>query len=355
MSKLFYTLLVILSVNPLAVSAANPDQYTLLEPLPCIEGVDTGCKAGELQSSIDINSYILYVYNLALAAAVFLAIVMIIWGGFEYITSEVPFIKSDGKSKIENAIFGLIMVLVSYLILQTIDPRLVNVDSQLPAIKPNVGNIQSYLNAQADLAKKIQLTSAEDQLKISATNGEISALAKERDAIQGQMNRKEITVEEGRIKIDQINAKISAKSVDNLLSTAEAVGSQTYATAVRKMIGTSSVYPPTYLDQEVKMIESQYNALISQISSTNNTSPDKITKLINQRTFYTTQAREDLALHNLISSTNNAAGFTSKLESYKKDLVDVDKIKSSGVTESRYKDIYNSRITTLESLIKELK
>ena len=124
MKKLFLSLILALSLVPTVSLAA--DTYTLLTPLPCIDGVGANCQPGTMQKEIDINNYILYVYKFALAASVFLAIIMIIWGGFEYITSEIPFIKSDGKSKITNAIAGLAMVLVSYLIL----PSFLIVESQ---------------------------------------------------------------------------------------------------------------------------------------------------------------------------------------------------------------------------------
>ncbi len=50
---------------------------------------------------------------------------MIIWGGMEYITSFGNLSKmSSGKEKIENAVIGLLIILISYLILQTINPQL---------------------------------------------------------------------------------------------------------------------------------------------------------------------------------------------------------------------------------------
>ncbi len=351
MRKLIYILIITILILPLSMQAAEPELYTLLEPLPCLDGVDTGCTPGNLQEKIDISSYILYVYNLAFAASVFLAIVMIIWGGFEYITSEIPFIKSDGKSKIEKAITGLVMVLASYLILQTIDPRLVNVNTELPALKVNKANIEAYKNSQSDLAKKIQATSAEEQLKVSNNNGDIASLVKEKNDIQGKINRGEISAEDGLAQIASINSRISSKTVDNLILTADAVGSQTYASAIRKMSGTSSTYPPTYIDQEIKILEAQYNALITQISSTNNTSSDKISKLISQRTFYTNQMKDDLLLHNLVNSSTNKQTLSAKLEAYKKDLNDSAKISASGVSQTKYQEIYSSKIQTVESLI----
>jgi hypothetical protein len=122
----------------------NGATYTLLEPLPCIEGAGQNCTNGKGVNGISyvekvtISQYISYVFKLAIALAVFLATVMIIWGGFEYMLSAVPFVKVNAKERITNAIMGLAAALISYLVLQTIDPRLVQVNTTIPPICPPV-------------------------------------------------------------------------------------------------------------------------------------------------------------------------------------------------------------------------
>ena len=59
-------------------------------------------------------------FGLAIAAA--LAVVMIIWGGVEIMLSESVLKKSDGKQKVWDAIWGLLLALVSWLILWIINP-----------------------------------------------------------------------------------------------------------------------------------------------------------------------------------------------------------------------------------------
>jgi hypothetical protein len=63
-------------------------------------------------------------FGLALAAA--LAVIMIVWGGVEKMLSESVFKKDAGKKKIEDAIYGLLLALVSWLILYTINPDILN-------------------------------------------------------------------------------------------------------------------------------------------------------------------------------------------------------------------------------------
>ena len=61
-------------------------------------------------------------FGLALAAA--LAVIMIVWGGIQIMLSDSVFNKEEGKKKIWNAIWGLILALVSWLILYTINPNI---------------------------------------------------------------------------------------------------------------------------------------------------------------------------------------------------------------------------------------
>lgn len=49
-------------------------------------------------------------------------------GGLEYITSELPGAKGEGKQKITNAVVGLLVALGAWVILYTINPKLVETD-----------------------------------------------------------------------------------------------------------------------------------------------------------------------------------------------------------------------------------
>jgi len=73
---------------------------------------------GATQLSVFLNQA--FQFGLALAAA--LSVVMIVWGGVEIMLSESVFSKDDGKKKIKDAIYGLLLALVSWLILYIINP-----------------------------------------------------------------------------------------------------------------------------------------------------------------------------------------------------------------------------------------
>jgi hypothetical protein len=185
---LFYTLILLL-LAPVATKAQ--DTYKLLQPLPCISG-DVGCKEGETKTDIDLNSYIGYVYKFAIAIAVFIAIVMIVYGGFEYMMSDSVTSKSDAKSKFKSAATGLLMVLASYLILQTIDPRLVGLNTSIPKLKITT----STTNNLGDLSDEaLNNLSIEDKKRIDEIDSkiknlqEMKALAQENGASQEDLDK----------------------------------------------------------------------------------------------------------------------------------------------------------------------
>ena len=93
--------------------------YTLLQSLPQ-EGED-------LKENVTLKQYLTWAFRFTLALAGFLAVMMIVIGGVEYIISGAnEGMRSEAHKRISNAIYGLILALVSYLVLYTINPNLVD-------------------------------------------------------------------------------------------------------------------------------------------------------------------------------------------------------------------------------------
>jgi len=98
----------------------RPNEYTLLEPLG-------GLKVFKIDQECAFGNYLDLMVTIFIGIAAVLAMVMIVVGGLEYMTSELVSAKADGKEKIRNAVLGLLLALGAFLILKTINPDLVNI------------------------------------------------------------------------------------------------------------------------------------------------------------------------------------------------------------------------------------
>ncbi|HVS79667.1 MAG TPA: pilin [Candidatus Paceibacterota bacterium] len=116
----------------LTTDPGNSASYVPLAPLPYAD-------PGPQQTQGLLQKYLPGVMKLAIAITIFLSVLMIMYGGFQYITSTSLGGKSGGRNTINNAVIGLILAFVSWLILYTINPNLVsiNLDLTLPAQPQN--------------------------------------------------------------------------------------------------------------------------------------------------------------------------------------------------------------------------
>ncbi len=111
-----YTIIIVFTMffSTKFIFAADP--YKLLEP-NAFPGIS---------STASLSDFLAQIFNFGIAIAVVLALIMIIWGGIEYMTADSWFKKNGGKAKVTDALLGLGLALISYLILYTINPCLVN-------------------------------------------------------------------------------------------------------------------------------------------------------------------------------------------------------------------------------------
>lgn len=355
------------------------DSYTLIEPLPCITGVTKDCNAGEVTRKMDIKDYIMYVYKFALAISVFLAIIMIIWGGFLYITSEVPFIKSDGKGKIEGAVTGLALILVSYLILVTIDPRLVEVYSEVPPIKIETEDAAKLLtDYQAKLVDELKAISKEDRESVLEANAKIRELEIEKERIENQFDNGLIHSEKERDElIKKVDIEINkAKATESVLY-AKNVGLTQYMDAIS--ILNNSNNRGQYLDNYTaptipnttgtktrptnspNKIQNDYNTQINKLLLTN-VNGDDIQRLEKQRDFIIEQVNIDYGVSESIRNGGEVRSGTmgsvyviknlpEKLKAAEQDLVNVKKMKESGLPEDQYKKIIQARVDSINQAL----
>lgn len=111
----------------------DPNCYEFLAPIPgfgneqIVEGVPTGRVSIDLKS-LSLADYINKIFQIALGILMVLSVVMIVIAGVQYMTVESIYGKSDAKSRIVNAIVGLILALGIFVILNTINPKLLEID-----------------------------------------------------------------------------------------------------------------------------------------------------------------------------------------------------------------------------------
>ncbi len=189
--------IVMISIIPAAAFAQTPPNpatnptptYTPLEPLPCIQGRPNSgldCTGG---SKIDFQKYVQYAFNLFIYISAGAAVFMIVWGGFEYMTTESWTGKGASLERIKNAILGLILVLSSYLLLRTIDPRLVAIPSTL--VKPlNIPYSATTLSTISELDRQADAyfeQNAAAKAKITATKATLASQTATKGVIQGEI------------------------------------------------------------------------------------------------------------------------------------------------------------------------
>lgn len=82
--------------------------------------------------SVDTSSFPAYlnaIYRIGIGACFALGVIMFTWAGIEYIVSESISSKGDGKKRMTAALTGLAIALVSYILLNTINPDLLKFKS----------------------------------------------------------------------------------------------------------------------------------------------------------------------------------------------------------------------------------
>lgn len=226
------------SATPLSGLFENaPTEYVPLATIPGTVNPVTG--------KTDLSTYMTGIFKFGVAAAGVLAFLTIVWGGFTYLSTDSITGKEEGKHYVERALGGLILALVSYIILNTINPKLVDLDLYFgrPANqakmnrleKPDdvtyskqLDNLLADLNAEnarpevkdAKIAKgmaidaAVQIRDIDNQLKaLDPLSPEAVALKSERDALnvaRGTLlvkaSEADVVAANARINLDKTNA-----------------------------------------------------------------------------------------------------------------------------------------------------
>jgi hypothetical protein len=126
----FFSLLFCFFASFHLVQAQQIEKYTLLAPIPI-----NGQLTQELQGKNIFETYIPGIFTTIIAFAAVLAVVRIIWGGILYISTDAIQGKSEGKKFITESIYGLVLISAAWLILYTINPKLVEINLSITPIQ----------------------------------------------------------------------------------------------------------------------------------------------------------------------------------------------------------------------------
>ncbi len=114
-------LAIVLTTAPLAVSALQLPNCSSLNGVNCVSGNGT------------LSGLIIYVINIMLGIAGVLAVLFLIIGGFWYITSAGNEETAEkGKGTAVNAIIGIVIVILSYVIVNVISSMVTNPNTTTP-------------------------------------------------------------------------------------------------------------------------------------------------------------------------------------------------------------------------------
>lgn len=138
----FITILTTLTLGESFANAQTKNiEYKVLAPLPgltmgncdvnntnCVYTIEAGGTKDAEVGGNSLGNFLNTAYNYIVGISIALAVAMIIYGGVQYATADAANKTSKGRDTIESAIVGLLLVLGSFLILNTINSDLTRFD-----------------------------------------------------------------------------------------------------------------------------------------------------------------------------------------------------------------------------------
>lgn len=221
-----FSLLFLAPSITLAISVSDAP-YIPLAPIPgtVTEGCDFTSTSAKCQTTF--MTYLNGAYKTAIGVAGMLAVVMIIWWGFQYVITASEGGKTDSREGITNALIGLLLTLGSWLIVYTINPKLVQMRFDMEKTAEYAPtDLQKAFN---DKIIEYQQNNTENAKQRSAVQKEIKA---KEEAIQNSINNQDAySAEIMRDELKEIKVRESKLIINDAINTAaENVTQQTAST-----------------------------------------------------------------------------------------------------------------------------
>jgi hypothetical protein len=110
---------------PLVTKAQGDLTTQNYQPLESIPGLTDNISS---TTPVNLTDFLTNGFNFLVAVAVVIAVVFITVGGFQYLTSTAVGSKDAAKTRIQDSVKGIILILLTYIILYTINPNTVSLD-----------------------------------------------------------------------------------------------------------------------------------------------------------------------------------------------------------------------------------
>ena len=117
--------------NPTETSLSG---YVLLEPLPGLINIENTGPSG-------FADYLNKIFAVVIGVAGLLAVLMLVINGIQYMMTDSVFQKGEAKSGIGNALLGLFLALGAFVILNTINPDLVNLNLRVEKVSIDINDM----------------------------------------------------------------------------------------------------------------------------------------------------------------------------------------------------------------------
>ncbi len=102
-----------------------PIKLLAVEYIPMQQDLGIGANL----NTSDLSSFVGEIYNLGIAIAVVLAVLEIMYAGIQYMITDNAGKKGASIERLTGALIGLGLAIASYLILNTINPQILDLDS----------------------------------------------------------------------------------------------------------------------------------------------------------------------------------------------------------------------------------
>ncbi|MEI7777175.1 MAG: pilin [bacterium] len=126
------------------IKTAYATTYTPLAQVPVL---GTSINVG---GATDLGNYLQKIFAIGIGVAAGLAVIMIVVGGIEYMSTDAIGGKEEGKDRITSALWGLLLALTSWLILNTINPALLNMNLKVDPVVTQGAGVSSSVGVAGD-------------------------------------------------------------------------------------------------------------------------------------------------------------------------------------------------------------